>query len=49
MRRLAVYLKVEVEIDEVEEPERVARELERAVRRVYGVERTEVTNLVLEN
>lgn len=48
MRRLDVYLKVELEIDEVEVPEKVARELERALRRLYGVQRTEVTNLVVD-
>jgi hypothetical protein len=46
MPRTDVYLKVELDLDEKEEPSRVAAELCRMIRRVYGVRQAEVTNMV---
>jgi hypothetical protein len=46
MRRAVVYLKVEVDVDEKETPERVAAEICRVIRRVYGVRLAEVSNIV---
>jgi hypothetical protein len=46
MPRTDVYLKVELDLDEKEEPGRVAAELCRMIRRVYGVRQAEVTNMV---
>lgn len=46
MRRADVYLKVEVDLDEKEKPERVASEICRAIRKVYGVRSADVSNIV---
>jgi hypothetical protein len=46
MSRTDVYLKVELDLDEKEEPDRVAAEICRMLRRVYGVRQAEVTNTV---
>lgn len=46
MRNIDLYLKVELDLPEVEKPERFAEELCRMLRKVYGVRRAEVTNLV---
>jgi hypothetical protein len=46
MPRTDVYLKVELDLDEKEAPDRVAAELCRMLRRVYGVRQAEVTNMV---
>jgi hypothetical protein len=46
MRRTDVYIKVEVELDDKEKPERVANELCRVVRKVYGVRGAEVSAMV---
>jgi hypothetical protein len=46
MARTDVYLKVELDLDEKEAPDRVAAELCRMIRRVYGVRQAEVTNMV---
>ena len=47
MQRLDIYLKVELELDNSEQPQRVARELERILKRFYGVRVAEATNLVV--
>jgi hypothetical protein len=46
MPRTDVYLKVEVEVEEDESPERVAAEICRMIRKVYGVRNAEVSNIV---
>jgi len=46
MARTDVYIKVEVDIDEKEKPERVASEICRMIRKVYGVRSAEVTSTV---
>jgi len=46
MPRTDLYLKVELDLDEKESPERVAAEICRIIRRVYGVRKTEVSNMV---
>lgn len=44
--RTDLYLKVELVLDEKEDPERVAAEICRLIGRVYGVRRAEVSNMV---
>ena len=46
MPRTDVYLKVELDLDEREKPERVAAEICRLIRKVYGVRSAEVSNMV---
>ncbi|MEP7351713.1 MAG: hypothetical protein ABI824_00635 [Acidobacteriota bacterium] len=46
MRRVDVYLKVELELDDKEPPERIALEVSRVARRVYGVRKTEVSSII---
>jgi hypothetical protein len=46
MPRTDLYLKVELDIDAKESPERVAAEICRLVRRVYGVRKAEVSSMV---
>ena len=47
MQYLDIYFKVELELDNTEQPQRVARELERILAKHYGVRRAEATNLVV--
>jgi hypothetical protein len=46
MRRVDLYIKVEVELDENEEPERVAREICRQLEKNYVVRSAELSNAV---
>ena len=46
MARTDVYLKVELDLDEKEDPGRMAAEICRVIRRIYGVRQAEVTNMV---
>jgi len=46
MRRTDVYLKVELDLDERESPEKVAAEICRMIRKVYGVRTAEVSSVV---
>ena len=46
MPRTDVYLKVELDVDERESPERLAAEICRMIRKVYGVRQAEVSNIV---
>jgi hypothetical protein len=46
MVRTDLYLKVELDLDEKETPERVAAEICRLIAKVYGVRRAEVSNMV---
>jgi hypothetical protein len=45
MPRTDVYIKVEVQVDEKEKPERLANEICRQVRKIYGVRSAEVTHM----
>lgn len=46
MRRVDVYIKVELELDETEKPERVAREICRQLEKLHVVRNAEVSNTV---
>lgn len=46
MARTDVYLKVELDVDEKESPERLAAEICRVVRKIYGVRQAEVSSIV---
>jgi hypothetical protein len=47
MKRFDIYLKVELELDNSEQPQRVARELERLLKKFHGARSTEATNIVV--
>jgi hypothetical protein len=46
MQRVDLYLKVELELDEKDTPERIAGEICRQLMRNYGVRRAEVSNVI---
>jgi len=46
MPRTDVYLKVELDLDDRETPERLAAEICRMLRKVYGVRQAEVSSIV---
>lgn len=46
MPRTDLYLKVELDIDERESPERLASEICRQIRKIYGVRAAEVSSVV---
>ena len=46
MPRTDVYLKVELDVDEKDSPDRVAAEICRMIRKVYGVRAAEVSHMV---
>ncbi len=46
MKRVDLYIKVEVELDEEEKPEKVAREICRQVEKIYVVRKAELSNAV---
>lgn len=46
MPRTDLYLKVELDLDEKESPERLAAEICRMIRKLYGVRQAEVSNMV---
>jgi len=46
MPRTALYVKVELDLDEEEKIDRIANEICRAIRRVYGVRTAEVSSTV---
>ena len=46
MARADVYLKVELDLDEREKPERLASEIVRLIRKLYGVRQAEVSSIV---
>ena len=49
MRRTDLYVKVELDVDEKEKPERLANEICRMIRKVYGVRSAEVSSMVEED
>lgn len=46
MARFDLYLKVELDLDNKEEPERLAAEICRAIQKIYGVRRAETSSLL---
>ena len=46
MPRTDLYLKVEIDLPEREQPERLASEICRQIRKVYGVRAAEVSNII---
>jgi hypothetical protein len=46
MARIDVHLKVVLDLDPEEKPEKVAAEIARLIRKVYGVREVEVTSLI---
>jgi hypothetical protein len=46
MRRTDLYLKVELILDEKEQPEKLAAEICRMIRKVYGVRSAEVSSMI---
>jgi hypothetical protein len=46
MARTDLYIKVELDLDEKEKPERVASEICRLIRKQYGVRSAEVSSMV---
>jgi hypothetical protein len=46
MARADLYLKVELDLDDREKPERLAAEIVRTIRKLYGVRAAEVSSLV---
>lgn len=46
MVRTDLYLKVELVLDDKEDPERVAAEICRMISKIYGVRRAEVSSMV---
>jgi hypothetical protein len=46
MKRVDVFIKVELELDEEEKPEKVAGEICRQIQKIYVVRRTEVSNVI---
>jgi hypothetical protein len=46
MARTDVYLKVELDLNEDEKPERVASEICRLIKKVYGVRKAEVSSII---
>jgi hypothetical protein len=47
MQRVDLFIKVEVELDEDEKPERVAREICRQIEKIYVVRSAELSNAVV--
>lgn len=48
MQRIQVYLKVVVEADDEERPDKLTNELQRVLKRVHGVREVELTNSTVE-
>jgi hypothetical protein len=46
MKRVDLYIKVEIELEEEETPERVAREICRQVEKIYVVRKAELSSAV---
>jgi hypothetical protein len=46
MTRTDLYLKVELDHDDRERPDRIAQEICRMIRKVYGVRHVEVSNML---
>jgi hypothetical protein len=48
MNRANLFLKVEVELDESQPPERIGEEICRQILKMYGVRRAELSNVTTE-
>jgi hypothetical protein len=46
MKRMDLYIKVEVELDETEDPDKVAAEICRVIQKLYPVRSAELSNAV---
>jgi hypothetical protein len=46
MHRVDIYIKVELELDETEKPDRVAREICHQIEKIYVVRKAELSNTV---
>ncbi len=46
MARTDLHLKVELDLDEDEKPERLAREISRMIKKIYGVRNVEITSIM---
>jgi hypothetical protein len=46
MKRVDLYIKVTVEVEEEEKPERIAGEICRQMEKLYGVRSAELSNIV---
>ena len=46
MQRVDVYIKVEVELEEEEKPERVANEICRQIEKIYVVRAAELSSII---
>jgi hypothetical protein len=46
MKRIDLYIKVEVEIDDLDKPEKIADEICRAIQKLYVVRSAELSNAV---
>lgn len=46
MKRMHLYIKVEVELDEGETPDRIANEICRVIRKLYAVRAAELSSAV---
>jgi hypothetical protein len=49
MKRMDLYFKVEIELDEDERPEKVAEEIRRALQKIYVVRSAELSNAVAKD
>ena len=45
MKRIDVYIKVQVDLTETEHPKKFAEELCRILKKVYGVRKAEINNI----
>jgi hypothetical protein len=46
MKAVDLHIKVEVDIEEGESPEQTARDILRAIEKIYGVHRAELSSIV---
>ncbi len=46
MKRMDLYIKVEIELDETEKPDKIADEICRVVQKLYPVRRAELSSAV---
>ena len=49
MKRLDLYIKVEVELDETEKPEKIAEEICRVIQKIYVVRSAELSSTIAQD
>ncbi len=49
MKRVDIYVRVEVDLDEDEAPERIIREICRHLEKLYAVRKAELTNTIVRD